>query len=157
MLPGSDADRGRHDLRRHRAQAIEIGLDPAGRECDREVTVEPGVRRPQRPGEAVVCTLGQEVARGLVADRIGDNDDERGVGPELGAPLTVGAPLLERRVGRKRWGVGRGPRAGDHRSVGTDHVSDRVDDRKRDHAGVIDARLNAKIVGKPDPASRPKA
>ena len=69
MLSGRDANRLGHDVGGDRAQPIEMGLDRAGRERDREVAVEAGVRRAQRPREAVVRALRHEMARELVAAR----------------------------------------------------------------------------------------
>ena len=70
MLPGGDANRLGDDVGRHR-RAADRGAPPtrAGRERDREVAVEARVRRPQRPREAVVRALRDEVAPDLVADR----------------------------------------------------------------------------------------
>ena len=56
---------GRH-LGRHDPQAVEVRVDRAGGDREREVAVVAGVRRVDRPGQAVVRALGEQVALDFV-------------------------------------------------------------------------------------------
>ncbi len=83
MLSGRDAYGVGHEVGRDHSQPIQMGLDYPGRERDREIAVEPGVRGMQRPRQAVVRALRHEVTAELVDRGVGHDDDERGVGRVL--------------------------------------------------------------------------
>ena len=107
MLPGRDAIASATTSAATTRSRSRCASTVPGREREREVAVEAGVRGPQRPGEAVVRALRDEVARGLVEHGIGDDDHER----------RVGAGLLERRGRRGNAGhVGGRGRARERRS-----------------------------------------
>ena len=93
-------------------------LDSSRRDGNREVAVEPRVRRPQRSRDAVVAALRDQVARGLVAPGVGDDGDQGRVGDGL---------LLERGRTRKRSRVRRRRGAGKHPAIRFDDIADRID------------------------------
>src|SRR5262249_42586589 len=57
MLPTGASDRIGHQVGGRDPQPVEMDVDDAGRQGDREVAVEAGVRRPQRTSDAVVGAL----------------------------------------------------------------------------------------------------
>ena len=82
LLSGCDRAANRRRPRRRRPSPrsrSRCASTGAGRQRDREVAVEARVRRAQRPGDAVVRALRDEMAAELVARGVGDDDDERGV------------------------------------------------------------------------------
>ena len=94
MVRDRVADRlGRH-LGDDHPQAVEVGVDRAGRQREREVAVVTGVRRVDRARQAVVGARASRWHSTFVAPGVGGDDDQRGVGPG------VRRVLLERARGR---------------------------------------------------------
>jgi len=126
---GRAADRLGDEVGRHRPQSVEIRLDRAGCQCDREVAVESGVRGAQRTRHPVVRALRDEVTTELVARGVGRDDDERRV--------AVRGFLFERRFDREGERVGRRGRAREDTAVVADDVADCVDHGKRDEVRLV--------------------
>ena len=102
MVRDRIADRLRRHLGDHHAQAIEVSLDRAGRDHEREIAVVTGVRRVDRTRHAVVRAAGQQVALDLRAPGVGGDEQQRGVGPGARRVLLEGRGIGEaRRVGRR--------------------------------------------------------
>src|SRR5438093_692107 len=96
MLPSARPNGVRYDVGRRDAQPIEVRVDDAGRDCERDIAVVAGMGGTERAREPVVRALRDERAGRLVAVGVAPPGSGRSkmhaVGTIGTGPVAVGYP-----------------------------------------------------------------